>query len=152
MTTGRHNTRTGRAAWGTTVLRIVTGIIFAAHGAMKLFSFTPAGTAAFLAQVGIPFATLAAPIVITAELGGGLLLLAGLFTRWASLPLAATMVVAILTVHLKAGFFLPNGYEFPLIILASTLSLALQGSGALALDNLRGRRGTALPVEPARAA
>ena len=130
---------TQRTSFGTTLLRIVTGIVFLAHGAMKLFTFTPAGTAAFFAQAGIPFASVAAPLVIAVEIGGGLLLIAGLLTRWASLPLAATMAVAIATVHLKAGFFLPDGYEFALVVLTSTLVLALQGGGAFALDNLRRR-------------
>ena len=148
----KSNSSINRAALGTTVLRVITGLIFVAHGAAKLFVFTPAGTAAFFALAGIPFAAAAAPLVIATEMGGGLLLLFGLLTRWAALPLAATMVVAILTVHLKAGFFLPDGYEFALIMLASTLSLALQGSGAVALDNLRGRRRSIQPIEAARAA
>jgi putative oxidoreductase len=130
-------TQTDRARWGTTVLRVITGIVFIAHGAMKLFGFGLAGTAGFFAQAGIPFAGVLAPLVIAIEISGGLLLIAGLFTRWASLPLAATMIGAIASVHLKAGFFLPDGYEFALVMLASTVVLALQGSGALALDNVR---------------
>lgn len=140
-----------RSAWGTALLRVITGVIFVAHGAQKLFFVTPAATAAFFAQVGIPLPGVAAPLVIAVELGGGLLLLAGLFTRWVSLPLAATMVVAIVTVHLKAGFFLPNGYEFALLLLASTLTLATHGAGALALDTLRKHDGVTRP-ERARAA
>jgi putative oxidoreductase len=103
---------------------------------MKLFGFGVAGTAGFFAQIGIPLAAVAAPLVIGLEFLGGIALVLGLFTRWIALPLAVTMVVAIVTVHLSAGFFLPNGYEFALIMLAGTLTLALQGSGALALDNV----------------
>jgi len=130
------------AAWGTTILRFVIGAIFIAHGALKVFSFGVAGTAAFFAQVGIPFAALAAPLVIALEFFGGFALVLGLFTRWIAIPLAVTMVVAIATVHLSAGFFLPNGYEFALLVLAGTLALALQGSGVLALDNIVWRRPT----------
>ncbi len=126
------------ASWGTTVLRVVTGMTFTAHGWMKVTSQPT--IAGFFSQVGIPFATIAAPLVTGIELVGGLLLLAGLFTRWVSLPLAATMLVAFLTVHLPAGFFLPNGYEFVLVLLAATVTLSLQGSGALALDTLLARR------------
>jgi putative oxidoreductase len=138
-----------RTHWAIALVRIVTGIIFAAHGAQKLFMFGVTGTAGFMTQLGIPFAGVAAPLVIAVELIGGLLLIAGLFTRWVSLPLTATMAVALVTAHLKAGFFLPNGYEFVLLLLATTISLGLSGSGVLALDNVRRRRredaSTALP-------
>ena len=50
------------------------------------------------------------------------------------------MLVAIATVHLQHGFFLPQGYEFPLLLGVGLLTLALQGSGAFALDNLLGQR------------
>ena len=53
------------------------------------------------------------------------------------------MVVAILKVHLAAGFFAPNGYEFPLMLLAGTVGLTLAGGGAFAVDNvLAARRAT----------
>jgi putative oxidoreductase len=77
-----------------------------------------------------------APVLIATELGGGILLVLGLLTRYVSLPLLFTMVVAIATVHFQHGFFLPQGYEFALLVGVGLLTLALQGSGALALDNV----------------
>ncbi|MBI2001159.1 MAG: DoxX family protein, partial [candidate division NC10 bacterium] len=107
--------------WGITVLRVVVGIVFLVHGGQKLFVWGFGGVAGFLGQVGIPAPMLAAVIVTLVELLGGLALLLGLFTRWAAIPLAINMAVAILTVHLQAGFFLPNGYEFALTLLAATV-------------------------------
>ena len=52
------------------------------------------------------------------------------------------MCVAILTVHLPAGFFLPKGYEFALTLLAANVALALLGSGEASLDRLLDRRGS----------
>jgi putative oxidoreductase len=126
-------------ALGTTLLRLIVGTTFIAHGSQKLFAFGVAGTAGFLGSIGVPMASVMAPVLIAAELGGGILLVLGLLTRYVSLPLAFTMVVAIATVHLQHGFFLPQGYEFPLVLGVSLITLALQGSGAFALDNLLGK-------------
>jgi putative oxidoreductase len=130
----------GRPDQGIALLRIVVGGIFVAHGAQKLFVFGIPGLAGFLGQVGVPLPMLSAVAVTAAEFLGGLALVAGLFTRWAALPLAFSMLVAAVTVHLKAGFFLPNGVEYVLALLAATLSLALTGSGAWSLDRLLARR------------
>ena len=126
--------------WGITVLRVVVGIVFLAHGGQKLFVWGFGGMAGFLGQVGIPAPMLAAVVVTLVEFLGGLALLLGLFTRWAAIPLAINMAVAILTVHLRAGFFLPNGYEFALTLLAANVALILLGSGEASLDSLLGKR------------
>ena len=126
--------------WGITVLRVVVGIVFLAHGGQKLFVWGFGGVAGFLGQVGIPAPMLAAVVVTLVEFLGGLALLLGLFTRWAAIPLAINMAVAILTVHLRAGFFLPNGYEFALTLLAANVALILLGSGEASLDSLLGKR------------
>ncbi|MBI3085275.1 MAG: DoxX family protein [candidate division NC10 bacterium] len=122
--------------WGITVLRVVVGIVFLVHGGQKLFVWGFGGVAGFLGQVGIPAPMLAAVIVTLVELLGGLALLLGLFTSWAAIPLAINMAVAILTVHLQAGFFLPNGYEFALTLLAANVALALLGGGEASVDRL----------------
>lgn len=126
--------------WGITVLRVVVGIVFLVHGGQKLFVFGFGGVANFLGQVGIPAPMLAAVVVTGVEFLGGLALLLGLFTRWAAIPLAINMLVAILTVHLKAGFFLPNGYEFALTLLAANVALALLGSGEASVERVLERR------------
>jgi putative oxidoreductase len=123
-------------AWGTTLLRIAVGTVFVAHGAQKLFQMGPSGLAGFFGQIGIPFPELNAYFIIAAELLGGMAMIAGLGTRILGALFAAIMVVAIATVHGSAGFFLPNGYEYTLVLLAGSITLALQGAGAFALDNV----------------
>jgi putative oxidoreductase len=127
-------------ALGTTLLRLIVGTTFIAHGSQKLLSFGVGGTAGFLGSLGVPMANVMAPVLIATEVGGGILLLLGLLTRYVSIPLLFTMVVAIATVHLQHGFFLPQGYEFALLLAVGLVTLALQGSGAFALDNAIGRR------------
>lgn len=126
--------------WGLTLLRVVTGLVFFMHGYVKVFVWGFEGTAAGFGQMGIPLASVAGPLVGLVELLGGLALIAGLATRWVSIPLAFTMLVAILQVHLGKGFFGPEGYEFPLTLLAASAGLALAGGGALAVDNLLASR------------
>jgi putative oxidoreductase len=125
---------------GLAVLRVGIGGVFVAHGIQKLAVFGISGLAGFMTQIGVPFPTLSAIAVTSAELLGGLALIAGFFTRWAALPLAFSMIVAALTVHLKAGFFLPNGVEYVLTLLAASVALALTGSGAFSVDGLLERR------------
>jgi putative oxidoreductase len=128
--------RLDRQALGTTLLRLILGVIFIAHGWTKLVSFGVAGTAGFLTSLGVPLPGVMAPVLIATEIAGGLLLVLGLLTRYAAIPLAFTMAVAIGAVHLPHGFFLPQGYEFALLVGVGLLALALQGSGAFALDSL----------------
>ncbi|MDT9071637.1 DoxX family protein, partial [Escherichia coli] len=73
----------------------MVGIVFLMHGAQKMFVFGLAGTAVIMAKLGIPLSSLAAAIVIAAELLGGLAIITGLFTRWAGVVLAIEMLVAI---------------------------------------------------------
>jgi putative oxidoreductase len=125
--------------WGIAVLRVVVGIVFLVHGGQKLFVWGFSTVAGFFGQVGIPLPLLAAIVVTLVEFLGGLALVAGLFTRWAAIPLAINMLGAMLTVHLKAGFFLPDGYEFVLTLLAANVALVLLGSGEASVDKLLGK-------------
>jgi putative oxidoreductase len=122
-------------ARGITILRVTVGLIFVIHGGQKLFVFHFAGVSRSLAGMGIPLPDVSAVVVTLVEFLGGLLLIAGLFTRWAALFLAIEMAVALLAVHLRNGFFLPRGYEYTLALLAANLALALSGPGPLALDH-----------------
>lgn len=137
--------------WGITVLRITVGIVFLAHGGQKLFVFGFDNVAAFMGKLGIPAPMLAAIVVTLVEFLGGVALIVGAFTRWAAAPLAITMLVAIMTVHLKAGFFLPAGYEFALTLFSANVALILLGSGEASVDGLRRSRKSS-PARLGRAA
>jgi len=127
--------------WGITVLRITVGIVFLAHGGQKFFVIGFDNVSAFMAKIGVPAPMPAAIVVTLVEFLGGVALVVGAFTRWAAAPLAITMLVAIMTVHLKAGFFLPAGYEFALTLFSANVALVLLGSGEASVDGLlRARR------------
>ena len=125
---------------GIMVLRVVTGLIFVAHGGQKLFVYGVDGVAAGFGQMGIPFAQVMGPFIGMLEFFGGIALMLGLLTRLFSIGLAFTMAGAMLLVHLAGGFFMPTGIEFTLALLGSTVMLALAGAGAYSLDALLARR------------
>ena len=125
---------------GLTILRAVTGLIFAVHGAQKLFVFGLDGVVADFTQMGVPLAAVAGPTVALLELFGGLALVVGLLTRLAALGLAADMLGAILMVHLPAGFFLPDGYEFVLALLGAAATLVATGAGRWSVDAVLANR------------
>lgn len=132
---------------GLAILRVVVGGVFAAHGIQKIAVFGMGGLAGFLQQQGVPFPALSAYAVTGAELLGGLALALGLFTRLAAIPLAFSMLVASLAVHLKGGFFLPDGLEYTLVLFAASATFAVAGPGAWAVDHvLAARRAAAAPV------
>lgn len=123
--------------WGLTILRLVVGIVFLAHGSQKLFTLGFHGVGGFFAQVGIPLPMVTAVAVTFVEFLGGIALIFGLLTRWVALLLVINMLGAIFFVHFKNGFFAQGGgYEYPLTLLAANLALMLAGPGAAAVDKL----------------
>ena len=120
-------------------LRVGAGVIFAAHGAQKLFGWFGGygleGTAGWMASLGLEPGLLMAGMAGGAEFFGGLLLIAGLLVRPAALLLAVTMIVAIITVHLQNGLFMSNnGYEFGLALLVVSVGLVFRGAGSFSAD------------------
>ena len=127
-------------SWGLTVLRVVVGIVFVIHGGQKLFLFGIHGVAGMLGTLGIPLPMVAAVVVSMVEFFGGLALLSGFLVRWAAPLIAIDMLVAILAVHLKNGFFNPKGFEYPLTLLAACITLMLAGAGAASVDGALTKR------------
>ena len=119
--------------WGVTLLRVAVGIIFLMHGGQKLFVYGLQGFEGALAHIGLP--TFLAPIVMAIEFLGGAALVLGLGTRIAAAAIALNMLGAIFFIHLKNGFFLPNGFEYAFAMFASNAALVLTGAGAAAIDN-----------------
>lgn len=122
------------------LLRVVAGIVFVAHGGQKLFVYGFSGVAGAFGQMGIPFPGVTGALVALVEFFGGLALIAGLLTRLAGLGLAVTMLGAMFMVHLAAGFFAPNGFEYVLMLAAVAAALAITGGGRYAVDSLVARR------------
>jgi putative oxidoreductase len=129
------------------LLRVVAGLIFVPHGWSKIMS--EGGTAAFAADMsanyGIP--AVLGHLAAWAELGGAILLVAGLLTRVDAFLLAATMFVAAFVVQLPDALFEvpPNairafvairGIETPLAMFAICGSLVLTGGGRFSVDHL----------------
>ncbi len=130
------------ASMGLLVLRVVVGAIFAAHGAQKIFEFTIPGTIGSFADMGVPLAEIAAPVVAFLELVGGILLILGFLTRPVGILLTIDMAVGLALVHLPAGLWVAEGgYEFVAVLGVAALALALTGAGRYSIDGaaLRGR-------------
>ena len=136
-----HRLVVTNAGWGPLALRIGAGVIFAAHGAQKLFGWFGGygleGTGQWMASIGLTPGYLMALLAGGAEFFGGVALMLGLLVRPAAAVLAFTMLVAIFGVHIGNGLFMSNnGYEFGLALLAASSSLAVTGAGRASLDAL----------------
>jgi len=115
------------------VLRISLGVMFIAHGLLKLFVFTLPGTAQFFTSVGFPGWS-AYPVTFM-EISGGILLITGFATRWVALALIPILLGAMY-VHLGNGWLFTNangGWEYAAFLTLATAVQALLGSGAYAL-------------------
>jgi putative oxidoreductase len=123
------------------VVRLIAGIIMAAHGLQKLQA-GPANFGGLLAQLGVPLPTLMGYVVTLVEILGGILLIAGLFSRLAALLLTIDLVVAILLVKVNVGLIAPPqqgaGAELDLALIAGFLVILFAGPGSLSLDRMLG--------------
>src|SRR5713226_9062102 len=115
--------------WGIFIVRIMMGLVFAVHGYQK-FAGGLGNAAAFFAKISIPAPGPMALFIAVLELGGGVLLLIGLATRWVGLLFALEMAVTTLWVQLPARGW--DGSELDRMLFAGGLLLFLGGSGRLA--------------------
>ncbi len=116
-----------------TALRMVVGIVFAAHGWQKLAALDVWKELVML--LGIPAPGFMAWLAVLAEFLGGIGLILGAFTRLAALAIAIDMVVAIVTVHAGHGLLLQGGgLEYPLVMLALMTFFFVAGAGPYSLD------------------
>lgn len=128
-------------AVGLLIIRLVVGLGFMAHGSQKLFGwfggYGPKGTGGWMESIGIKPGVAMAVMAGLLEFAGGLMFAAGLATVLASLLIAVTMVMAIVKVHGKNGYWnTAGGYEYNLLLLAVVVGVALTGAGAYSIDAL----------------
>jgi putative oxidoreductase len=132
--------------WTLTLIRIILGIVFFAHGSQKLLGwFGGPGLKETLRtmhkHLGLPIPL--AFLSVATEFFGGLGLIAGLLSRVAAIGIAAIMLAAIVIVHGRYGLFLDwfgnrkgHGYEYHLLAIALAAAIVVKGSGAMSLDRL----------------
>ena len=137
--------------FGATILRVLLGVTYVMHAYLSLVVFTPAGVANVIGTtMGLPAPLLMAWLLILVHALGGLMLILGLWTRWAAAANAVFMLGALVKVHFHQGFFLKAviadaaagranvaGYEYVLVLLGATVAQVFLGSGAWALTRSR---------------
>src|SRR5882672_3695538 len=128
---------------GILVIRAFFGLAMAAHGAQKLFGWFGGygikNTGGFFEALGFRPGAAFATAAGLSEMGGGLLLTAGLFTPVGAAAVLSSMLVAMVSVHLKNGFFATgNGIELPFLYGVAALGIALTGGGAFSMDRMLG--------------
>ena len=143
----------GYRSWSAIPLRLIVGYGFMEHGFAKLAKGTDAFTT-ILQALGVPGPQFMAWATILIEVLGGFAVMLGAFVALVSVPMAAVLLVATLTVHLPYGFsaikltavteagpqFGPPGYECNFLYLTCLAALVLGGSGPLAIDGLISKR------------
>lgn len=116
------------------LLRLALGTMFVAHGLLKVMVFTLPGTVGFFEQVGFP--GWLAYVVTVAEIGGGVLLLAGVAVPTVSIALLPVLLGAVY-VHFGSGWVFSNpngGWEYPAFLAVAAIVQALLGPGKFALQ------------------
>ena len=130
--------------FGLLVMRVILGLIFAAHGSQKLFGwfggYGIAGTGGFMETLGFRPGTTFATAAGASEFLGGLLLALGFLGPIGPALMISVMIVAMITVHRKNKFFVAtNGIEHPLVFTTAAVGLALTGPGRYSLDAALGK-------------
>jgi putative oxidoreductase len=126
-------------ASGLLLVRLVVGLLLVGHGAQKLFGwfggYGPKGTGGWMESIGIKPGVFMAVSAGLMELLGGALFALGLLTPLAALFITVTMLGAIFKVHGPNGIWATaNGYEYPLVLIAIVIGIALTGAGSYSID------------------
>ena len=124
---------------GLLILRVAVGVIMLAHGINHIFRGGKIkGTAGWFGSLGMKPGILHAWLASLTEVGAGVLLIAGLLTPLAAAGVVGTMTVALITNHIKNGFFIfrpGEGYEYVASLIMSGLALGATGPGQWSLDH-----------------
>jgi putative oxidoreductase len=115
-------------------LRVVTGIAFLYHGYQKIFVMGIENVVPFFQSVGVPAAGVFAYLVAYGELLGGIALIVGFMTHWVSKIDILIILGAIGFVHISNGYGVQGGYEYPLLLLASSTYFFVTGAGRYSVD------------------
>lgn len=122
----------------TLLIRLMVGVVFVSEGIQKFLYAAELGSGRF-AKIGLPYPELLGPFVATIEVLCGVLILAGLFTRLAAIPLIAIMLVAISTtkvdILMQSGFWsMMHASRTDWAMLIGSIFLLIRGSGAWSVD------------------
>jgi len=132
---------------GATVLRVMLGVVFIAHGYYIYDVVSSDALSAMInRRLGLPLGDYVTLYILFAHFLGGIMLVLGIFTRFVAMANLPVMMGAVLLFHFDQGFFLRGviidaargkadvvGYEYALLVLAATLAQCFLGSGALGL-------------------
>ena len=125
--------------FGILVIRVVFGLFLVAHGYNKVFGAGGlSGTAGWFASMGMKWPKWQARLAAATEIGAGLLFALGLLTPLAAAAMVSLMIVAIVTVHGKVGFFIfkpGGGWEYCASIIAAAFAIGAMGAGNWSLDH-----------------
>lgn len=124
--------------------RVTIGLLFAGHGAQKLFGWFegggPSSTGEGFESMGLRPGRRHALAAGASETGGGLLFALGAATPAATAALCSVMITAIKTVHWEKGLWSARGgYEYNLVLLVAAIGLTENGPGPWSVDAVLGR-------------
>ena len=136
--------------YGATLLRMVVGAVLLTHGYRGYFLLETGVTIDLPPSMAGPLGSALVWYLVAAHVVGGLMMIAGLWTRWAALVNVPILLASVVFQHAKHGFFMTAlvadraagparvvGLEYPLLMLGATLAIVLLGGGALAMTHDR---------------
>ncbi len=127
-----------QAQYAATVLRLALGVMYLSHGLLKLIVFTPEGTSGFFESIGMP--AFFGPLTMWVEIGAGIALILGVYSRWVAAALIPVLLGSIVLVHGASGWLFSNqggGWEYPAFLIAASVAQFFLGDGAFALKKAK---------------